>query len=108
VIETKEPRIILFEMSEGKGFQIDFSKNYHTHLFCQRGNISFFFNNKKMKCKGGEFLFWFAQSQLKDLVFSKSFKATVLLVENHFLNDNIPDQSWSIDSILHSRQYPVK
>ncbi len=61
-----------------------------------------------MKCKGGEFLFWFAESQLKDLVFSKAFKATVLLVEKHFLYDNIPDQSWSIDSILHSRQYPIK
>ncbi|MGB5204828.1 helix-turn-helix domain-containing protein [Eudoraea sp.] len=61
-----------------------------------------------MKCKGGEFLFWFAESQLKDLVFSRAYKATVLLVEKHFLYDNIPDQSWSIDAILHSRQYPIK
>jgi AraC-like DNA-binding protein len=61
-----------------------------------------------MKCKGGEFLFWFAESQLKDMVFSRAYKATVLLVEKHFLYDNIPDQSWSIDAILHSRQYPIK
>lgn len=53
-------------------------------------------------------MFWFAESQLKDLVFSRAYKATVLLVEKHFLYDNIPDQSWSIDAILHSRQYPIK
>ena len=103
-----KPRIMLFEMSKEKGFPIDFNTYYHTHLFCHQGSISFLFNNKKMKCKGGEFLFWFAESQLKDLVFSRAYKATVLLVEKHFLYDNIPDQSWSIDAILHSRQYPIK
>jgi AraC-like DNA-binding protein len=108
--ETGEiaPRIMLFEMSKEIGFPIDFNTYYHTHLLCHHGNISFLFKDKKMKCKGGEFLFWFAESQLKDLVFSSAYKATVLLVEKHFLYDNIPDQSWSIDAILHSRQYPIK
>ena len=108
--ETGEnrPRIVLLEMSKEMGFPIDFNKYYHTHLFCHHGSISFLFNDKKMKCKGDEFLFWFAESQLKDMVFSKTYKATVLLVEKHFLYDNIPDQSWSIDAILHSRQYPYQ
>ncbi|WP_339750573.1 helix-turn-helix domain-containing protein [Algoriphagus aquimarinus] len=108
--ETKEigPRIMLFEISKEKGFPQDFYKTYHTHLFCHQGSISFLFNDQKMNCKGNEFLFWFAESQLKDLAFSKAFKATVLLVAKDFLNDNIPDQSWSIDASLHSRQYPVK
>lgn len=108
--ETKEigPRIMLFEMFMEKGFPEDFNKNYHTHLFCHQGSISFLFNDQKMNCKSDEFLFWFAESQLKDLVFSKAFKATILLVAKDFLYDNIPDQSWSIDATLHSRQYPVK
>ena len=103
-----EPRIILLVISKETGFPLDFNTYYHTHLFCHQGSISFLFNNVEMKCKGNEFLFWFAESQLKNLVFSKSFKATILLVEKDFLYDNIPDQSWSIDSILHSRQYPIK
>jgi AraC-like DNA-binding protein len=103
-----KPRIVLLELSKETGFPIDFNTNYHTHLFCHQGTISFLFNSVKMKCKGNEFLFWFAESQLKDLIFSRAFKATVLLVEKHFLYDNIPDQSWSIDAILHSRQYPIK
>ena len=61
-----------------------------------------------MNCKAGQFLFWFAESKLSDLTFTKNFKATVLLVEKKFLNDNIPDQSWSINAQLHSRVYPVK
>ncbi|MCJ8167139.1 helix-turn-helix domain-containing protein [Pontibacter sp. E15-1] len=61
-----------------------------------------------MECKRGEFLFWFAGSRLSDLQPSKGFKATVLLVEKDFLNNNMPDQSWSINALLHSRVYPVK
>lgn len=108
VTREELPRIILFEISYGMLFPEDFNKNYHTHLICHRGSLSFLFNDKKMKCKSGEFLFWFAESQLRELMFSKGFKGTALLVEKDFLNDNIPDLSWSIDAILHSRQYPVK
>lgn len=66
------------------------------------------FNEEKMRCKSSEFVFWFAKSKLTDLQFSKGFRATVLLVENQFLTDNIPDQNWGIDATLHSRQFPVK
>tara|TARA_R110002153_G_scaffold7064_3_gene31946 strand:+ start:6055 stop:6897 length:843 start_codon:yes stop_codon:yes gene_type:complete len=107
-LEINKPCIVLLELSEEMGFPIGFNTYYHTHLFCHQGSISFMFKNVEMQCRGNEFLFWFAESQLKDLVFSKTFKATILLVEKHFLYDNIPDQSWSIDAILHSRQYPIK
>ncbi len=61
-----------------------------------------------MACARGEFLFWFADSNVSSLTFSKRLKATVLLVEKNFLNQNIPDQAWSISAILHSRVHPVK
>ncbi|WP_206073085.1 helix-turn-helix domain-containing protein [Pontibacter flavimaris] len=44
---------------------------------------------------------------MADLTFSKKVNATVLLVERDFLDENIPDQSWSIDALLHSRDNPV-
>lgn len=106
--EEKSPRIVMLKLSNEKDFPNEFQANYHTHLLCHRGNLTFSFNDIKMKCKGGEFVFWFANSKLTDLQFSKGFRATVLLVENQFLNDNVPDQNLSIDAILHSRQYPVK
>ncbi len=107
--EVDEPqRIVMLEVSNEQDFPNDFQVNYHTHLLCHRGSITFMFNEVKMKCNRNEFLFWFAKSKLADLQFSKGFRATVLLVANQFLNDNIPDQNWGMDARLHSRQFPVK
>ncbi|PZP50599.1 MAG: AraC family transcriptional regulator [Pseudopedobacter saltans] len=102
------PKIILTEIRKEEDFPKNFQKLYHTHLYCHQGSIQFLFNDQKMECKGGQFLFWFAESRLSGLTFSKNFKASVLLVEKDFLMDNIPDQSWSINAQLHSRVYPVK
>jgi AraC-like DNA-binding protein len=106
--EENSPRIVMLKLSKEKDFPSNFQIDYHTHLLCHRGSLTFSFNDTKMKCKSGEFVFWFAKSKLTDLQFSKNFKAIVLLVENQFLNDNIPDQNWGIDATLHSRRYPVK
>lgn len=100
--------IVLMEVRKESDFPKNFHRSYHTHLFCHTGNIQFLFNDQKMECKSGQFLFWFAESRLSGLRFAKNFRATVLLVENNFLMDNIPDQSWSINAQLHSRVYPVK
>jgi hypothetical protein len=104
----KSQRIIMMKVCKEADFPKDFKEKYHTHLLCHRGRVDFVFNGVKMSCKGSEFLFWFAKSNLTNLEFSKGFSATILLVANQFLNDNIPDQNWGIDAALHSRQYPVK
>lgn len=101
-------RVILLEVTDESDFPGNFQKLYHTHLYCHSGSIQFLFNDQKMVCKNGEFLFWFAESRLSGLQFSKNFKATVFLAEKDFLMDNIPDQGWSINAQLHSRVYPVK
>ncbi len=108
MITDLQPKVILTEISSRNDFPDHFQQLYHTHLYCHRGSIKFTFNDQEMECRKGEFLFWFAESSLTDLTFSKGFKATALLVEKDFLNSNIPDQGWSINAILHSRVYPVK
>lgn len=105
---NKHTRILLLEVTGENDFPKNFYKLYHTHLYCHKGSIQFLFNDQLMECKAGQFLFWFAESRLSGLRFSKNFKAAVLLVEKDFLMDNIPDQSWSINAQLHSRVYPVK
>lgn len=104
----EQPRILQLEVTQEEDFPKKFYRLYHTHLYCHRGSVTFLFNDHLMECKGGQFLFWFAESRLSGLRFSKKFKATVLLVEKDFLMNNIPDQSWSINAQLHSRVYPVK
>jgi AraC family transcriptional activator of pobA len=103
-----QPKVILSEISNMNDFPDHFQELYHTHLLCHRGSIKFIFNEQEMECRREEFLFWFAESRFSGLQFSKSFKGTVLLVEKDFLNNNIPDQGWSINAQLHSRVYPVK
>lgn len=100
--------IVMSDITKEKELPKNFHRQYHTHLYCHRGNIRFLFNDQKMECKAGHFLFWFAESRLSGLQFSANFKATVLLVEKKFLNDNIPDQSWGINAMLYTRIHPVK
>jgi AraC-like DNA-binding protein len=105
--QVKQDSVILFEASGDVQLPDDLLHRYHTHIFCHRGSTGFVFNDKPYKCKAGEFVFWFADSKVADLTLSKSFKASVLLVEKEFLNDNIPDLSRSIDATLHSKVYPI-
>jgi AraC family transcriptional activator of pobA len=105
---NESPRILLLEIRKEADFPLHFYKLYHTHLYCHQGSIRFLFNDQLMECKAGQFLFWFAQSRLSGLTFTKNFRATALLAEKEFLMNNIPDQSWSINAQLHSRVYPVK
>ncbi|WP_243729719.1 helix-turn-helix domain-containing protein [Salegentibacter sp. 24] len=102
------PRIAFLEVHDGTELPVDFHNQYHTHLYCHRGSIKFLLNDKKLHCKKGEFLFWFAESSISNISFSSNFKASILLVEKKFLYNNVPDQSWSIDAILYSRQFPIK
>jgi AraC family transcriptional regulator, transcriptional activator of pobA len=105
--KTTVEKIILLESSGNVKFPDNYLQHFHTHILCNRGSMHFVFNEKRYSAKGGEFIFWFADSQLTDVTFSKNFKAIVLLVERDFLDHSIPDQSWSIDALLHSRSHPV-
>ncbi|MHA4844795.1 helix-turn-helix domain-containing protein [Flavitalea antarctica] len=100
-------KIILLKSTGRISFPRHYLQQFHTHILCSRGKMQFVFNEKSYSANAGEFVFWFATSQVRKITFSKSFKANVLLVEKDFLDQNIPDQSWSIDVILHSRANPI-
>ena len=74
----KIPAFLLLEVNQEADLPKSFYKLYHTHLYCHKGSIAFLFNDQLMECKGGQFLFWFAESRLSGLHFSKNFKASVL------------------------------
>ncbi len=103
----KTEKIILLKSSGKVKFPDNYLKHYHTHILCTRGQINFVFNNTLYSAKAGEFVFWFADSNLTDVTFSKTFSANVLLIERDFLDNNIPDQNRSIDVILHSKVNPI-
>lgn len=100
-------KIILLESSGKVKFPENYLHVFHTHILCIRGTTQFTFNHRSYSAKAGEFVFWFADSQLSDVSFSKNFKGYVLFIEREFLDNNIPDQNRSIDVVLHSRANPV-
>ncbi|KAA5539667.1 AraC family transcriptional regulator [Adhaeribacter rhizoryzae] len=105
--KVKEDSIILLQAKGNFELPEDFLLHFHTHIYCHQGSISFLFNDRPYTCNAGEFVFWFAGSKLTNLTFTKKIKASVLLVERDFLLANIPDQSWSIDVVLHSKENPI-
>ena len=50
-------RIVMLKVSNKEDLPDDFSVNYHTHILCHRGSITFVYNEVKMKCSRNEFVF---------------------------------------------------
>ena len=99
-------KVVLFEASGTIQFPENFQEHYHTHIYCHSGSIEFTFKGRTLKGTAGEFVFWYAHSAVSKII-ATNFTATVLLVEEHFLNSNLPDLSWSIDVLVHTRDNPV-
>lgn len=107
IMNVATEKIILLETSNNEKIPEHLLDCFHLHLFCHSGRMNFVFNERPYVCKAGSFVFWFADSNVLNIAFSPKFKASVLLVEKEFLNDNLPNQSWSINALLHSRENPV-
>lgn len=103
----KKQKVLLFEGSGGIQFPENFLETYHTHIYCHSGEIAFIFKGRQLKASAGEFVFWYAHSVVSHISFTNNFTATVLLVDEEFLNSNLPDISWSIDVLIHTRDHPV-
>jgi len=67
-------KIILHKSSSNIAFPDNYLQHFHTHILCSSGSMDFVFNGKKYTAKSGEFVFWFADSQLTNVIFSKNFK----------------------------------
>lgn len=103
----KNQIIILFKTISTQELPADFQSKFHTHIYCERGNVEFTFNNGSWQGKTNEFIFWLAGSEVSRVSFSPNFRGTVLLIENNFLTDNVPSVNRSIDALLYSRENPV-
>ncbi|RYY37819.1 MAG: AraC family transcriptional regulator [Sphingobacteriaceae bacterium] len=100
-------KIMLFKAVSASQFPEDFHLRFHTHMYCQSGSMKFVFNGQRYQSKKGEFIFWLAGLQVSDLSFSNNFKATVLFVDSDLLTASLPSATASIDSIIHSKEYPI-
>ncbi|QNN43541.1 AraC family transcriptional regulator [Pedobacter roseus] len=100
-------KVMLCKAVSANQFPEDFNIRFHTHIYCQSGSVNFVFNGQQYQSKKGEFIFWLAGINVSDLSFSKSFKATILFVDRELLTASLPSATASIDSIIHSKEYPI-
>lgn len=100
-------RVRLVNATSTRHFSKDFHILFHTHTYCQSGNLKFVFNGRQHSCKKGEFVFWLAGLNVSNLSSSLNFKATLLFVERELLTSNLPGATASIDSYVHSRENPI-
>ena len=107
MIMSENQKVILYKTASIAQFPEDFQTRYHTHIYCQSGNVKFVFNGLKYHCKKGEFIFWLAGLEVSDLSFSTNFKATLLFVDSDLLTKNLPSATVSIDSYIHSKENPI-
>jgi len=104
---TANQKVMLYKAVSGNEFPTDFNIRFHTHMYCQSGSVKFLFNGQQYESVRGEFIFWLAGINVSDLSFSKNFKATLLFVESDLLTASLPSATASIDSIIHSKEYPI-
>jgi len=104
---AEDQKVMLCKAVLASQFPEDFDIRFHTHIYCQSGSLKFVFNGQQYQSKKGEFIFWLAGINVSDLSFSKNFKATILFVDSDLLTVSLPSATASIDSIIHSKEYPI-
>ncbi len=104
---SENQKVILYKTASTSQFPQNFQTRFHTHIYCQSGNVKFVFNGRQYNCKKGEFIFWLAGLDVLYLSFSPNFKATLLFVDSDLLTANLPSVNASIDSIIHSKENPI-
>ena len=85
----------LFNTLEDRIRPVLFQKNYHYHLLCKSGTMSFIRTGKMHTMRSGDFLVWQTTRTLSDFNYSKDFDADLLLVSNPFLSKLNPEKDWA-------------
>ena len=104
---SENQKVLLYKTASTAQFPKNFQTRFHTHIYCQSGNVKFVFNGRQYNCKKGEFIFWLAGLTVSELSFSANFKATLLFVDSDLLTANLPSVNASIDSYIHSKENPI-
>ncbi|MBR0111221.1 MAG: AraC family transcriptional regulator [Bacteroidales bacterium] len=84
-----------------------FHKDYHIHLLCKSGKMSFFCGGKAFKATAGDFLIWQMTTEFADISYSDDFDATLLMISNPFLRRHNPEMIWATKGYMYIKEHPV-
>ena len=84
-----------------------FHKDYHIHLLCKGGRMSFFCSHKSFNIKAGDFLIWQMTTEFTDILYSEDFDADLLMVSNPFLERHNPEMIWATKGYMYIKEHPA-
>lgn len=99
--------ILVVESLGSNAIPQDFMQTYFTHILCQGGGGQFSMNNKKWTIGKNDIVLFLPNTEIRDLMFTPNFKATILLVSFDLMSKNNPDIGWGIRGYLFSKENPV-
>ena len=81
--------------------------NYHYHLFCKSGSMSFMRKGKMLSMRPGDLFIWQKSKSLSDFSYSKDFEAELLMVSHPFLSALNPERHWAAIGYMFIKSNPV-
>lgn len=84
-----------------------FHKDYHIHLLCKGGKMSFFCGHKPFEVIAGDFLIWQMTTEFADILYSEDFDADLLMISNPFLGRHNPEMIWATKGYMYIKEHPV-
>ncbi len=84
-----------------------FHTDYHVHLLCRGGRMSFFCNRKPFEVTEGCLLIWQMTTEFTDISCSEDFDADLLMVSNPFLGRHNPEMVWATKGYMYIKEHPV-
>ena len=81
--------------------------DYHFHLFCRSGSMSFVYRGKPFTVQAGDLLVWQRTKAYSEVKYSWNFDADYLMISNPFLNLLEPEKSWAAIGYMHIKNTPV-
>lgn len=85
----------------------DYHKDYHIHLLCHGGWMSFALGTKRHTVREGDLLIWQMTTDFDGIACSEDFDADLLLVSGHFLSLYNPEQIWATKAYVYIKNNPV-
>lgn len=105
--ERNKKDIIVLELAGKREMIQDHLQHYFTHILCHSGTARFRLENQLYQIKHGDIAICLPSIGIKDLKYSRNFKATCLFVSFELMSKNNPDIGWGIKGYMFSKDNPV-
>ncbi|GEO03779.1 AraC family transcriptional regulator [Adhaeribacter aerolatus] len=105
--EESSKEIIVLELTAEREVLAQHRQHYFTHILCHSGKARFRMDNQLYQIKPNDIVISLPAIEIKDLEYSRNFKATCLFVSFDLMSKNNPDIGWGIRGYLFSKENPV-